>query len=70
MKIPAKPLPECVEGPEAFQRFDEGVKQILSVPRSTLVRRERAYQKKSLSNPSRRGPKRKVKPSVSPGPAA
>jgi hypothetical protein len=52
------------EGPEAFQRFDEGVKQILSVPRSTLVRRERAYKKKVAANPNRRGPKPKISPSV------
>ncbi len=65
MKIePATPLPDCIEGSEAFRRFDEGVRQILSIPRSTLVRRERAYKKKSLSNPTRRGPKPKVKPSA------
>jgi len=57
-------LPECHEGPEAFQRFDEGVRQILSVPRSTLKRRERAYKKKSAANPSKRGPKPKVSPSA------
>lgn len=55
------PSPEYVEGPEAFRRFDEGMKQILSVPRSTLVRRERAYKKKSLKNPNRTGPKPKRK---------
>jgi hypothetical protein len=64
MKNEAATLPECVEGPEAARRFDEGVRQILSVPHSTLVRRERAYKKKSLSNPNRRGPKPKVKPSA------
>jgi hypothetical protein len=47
-----KPLPECIEGPEASQRFNEGVRQILSVPHSTLVRRERAYKKKSMANPN------------------
>lgn len=57
-------LPECIEGPEAAQRFDAGVRQILSVPHSTLVRRERAYKKKSMENPNRRGPKPKVKPSA------
>lgn len=62
-------LPECIEGPEAAKRFDEGVRQILSVTRSTLVRRERAYKKKAEANPNRRGPKRKVKPSASPDPA-
>jgi hypothetical protein len=57
-------LPECSEGPEAARRFDEGVRQILSVPHSTLVRRERAYKKKAAANPNRRGPKPKVKPSA------
>jgi len=61
---PATPLPECIEGPEAFRRFDEGIRQILSVPHSTLVRRERAYKKKAAANPNRRGPKPKVKPSA------
>jgi hypothetical protein len=56
--------PDCHEGTEAFKRFDEGVRQILSVPRSTLVRRERTYKKKSLANPNRRGPKPKVNPSA------
>lgn len=54
-------LPECLEGPEAFRRFDEGMRQILSVPHSLLVRRERAYRKKVDANPNRPGPKRKVK---------
>jgi hypothetical protein len=58
---PATPLPDCIEGAEAFQRFDEGTRQILSVPHSTIVRRERAYRKKSLANPNRRGPKPKRK---------
>jgi hypothetical protein len=54
-------LPDCIEGPEAFRRFDEGMRQILAVPHSTLVRRERAYKKKSAQNPNRRGPKPKAK---------
>ena len=54
-------LPECHEGPGAFKRFDEGVRQILSVPHSTIARRERAYKKKVAANPNRRGPKPKVK---------
>jgi hypothetical protein len=60
----ATPLPEFIEGPEAFQRFDAGVRQILSVPHSTLVRRERAYKKKVAQNPNRRGPRPKVNPSA------
>lgn len=59
---PAAALPECIEGPAAFQQFDEGVKQILSVPHSLIARRERAYKKKVAANPNRRGPKSKVKP--------
>ncbi len=60
-----KPHPEMIEGPEAFQRFDEEVKFLLSVPHSTLARRERAYKKRSEQNPNRRGPKPKITPSVS-----
>ena len=63
-------LPECIEGPEASRQFDEGLRQILSVPKSTIDRRERAYRKKVDANPNRRGPKRKVKPSASHDPAA
>jgi len=61
---PAAQLKDCIEGPEAFRRFDESVRQILSVPHSTLVQRERAYKKKSLANPRRRGPKPKAKPTA------
>ncbi len=61
---PETPLSEYHEGPEAFRRFDEGVRQMLSVPRSTIVRRERAYKKKSLANPNRRGPKPSTKPAI------
>jgi hypothetical protein len=63
-------LPECIEGPQAFQRFDEGMIKLLSVPHSTLVRREKAYRKKVDANPNRRGPKRKVKRSASRAPAS
>ena len=60
MKADPATLPDCNEGPEAFRRFDEGVRQILSVPHSTLLRRERAYKKKVAANPNRRGPKPKA----------
>jgi hypothetical protein len=59
---PATPLPECTEGQEAFTKFDNEMKFLLSVPHSTIVRRERAYKKKSLKNPNRPGPKPKIKP--------
>lgn len=57
-------LPECIEGPSAARQFDAGVRQILSVSHSTLVRREREYKKKSLANPNRRGRKPKIKTSA------
>lgn len=59
------PLPDCHEGPEAFQRFDALVDSVLTVPRSLIERRQRAYRKKVDANPNRRGPKRKVTPSAS-----
>jgi hypothetical protein len=58
-------LPDCIEGPVAFDRFDSLVDSVLSVPHSLLKRRERAYRKKVDANPNRRGPRRKVKPSAS-----
>jgi hypothetical protein len=61
---PTVQLPECIEGPEACHRFDEGMRQILSVPHSTLVRRERAYKKKVAANPNRRGSKPKSQDKV------
>lgn len=63
-------LPDCIEGREAFRRFDSTMETLLSVPRSTLKRRQHAYRKAVEANPSRRGPKRKVNPSASPGPAS
>ena len=62
---PGTSLPECREGPEAFQRFDALMDSVLAVPHSLLKRRERAYRKKVDANPNRRGPKRKVNSSAS-----
>jgi hypothetical protein len=52
-------LPDCHEGPEAFERFDATMSILLSVPKSLVLRRQRAYRKKVDANPNRRGPKRK-----------
>jgi hypothetical protein len=46
------------------------LKKIVSVPRSEIHKREAEYQKRAALNPRRRGPKRKVEPSASPGPGA
>jgi hypothetical protein len=48
-----------------LEAFDALVRKVLSVPHSEIMRREAEYQKKSLANPRRRGPKRKVKSSAS-----
>jgi hypothetical protein len=61
MKLdPATKLPETAEGPEAFTRFRNAVKKVLSAPKPDVDQRV-----------SRRGPKsKKTRPtSSSPGPA-
>jgi hypothetical protein len=52
-------LPECHEGPEASERFESTMAAILAVPKSLILRRQRAWRKKVDANPNRRGPKRK-----------
>jgi hypothetical protein len=52
-------LPECHEGPSAFERFDKMMEELLQVPKSLVLRRQRAHRKKVDANPNRRGPKRK-----------
>ncbi len=52
-------LPDCHEGPEAYERFDATMGILLTVPKSLIVRRQKAYRKKVDANPNRRGPKRK-----------
>lgn len=49
-------LPECIKGSAAFRRFDHGMREILSVPHSTILRREKAYRKKVDANPNRPDP--------------
>jgi len=65
-----KPHPEMTEGPEAFERFQNVMKAVIAVPHSEIQRRIAQHRKKAALNPNRRGPKRKVKPSASPGPVA
>ena len=66
-----KPQTEMIEGPEAFERFKNAMKTVLSVPHSEIKQRIEEQRKQSALNPNRRGPKRKnVKPSASPVPAA
>jgi hypothetical protein len=62
--------PEMIEGPEAFERFRSTMKAVLAVPHSEIQKRIEEHRKQAALNPNRRGPKRKVRPSASPGPAA
>lgn len=36
MMAPMKPHTEMIEGPEAFQRFQDAAKKMLSVPKSAV----------------------------------
>ena len=53
-----------------YNAFTDLVDRVLSVSRDEIKRREAEYRKRADANPNKRGPKRKVKPSASPGPAA
>jgi hypothetical protein len=48
-----------------FQRFDKTMKRLLAVPRDEFQKRLKEFKER----PGTRGPKRKVKPPASPGPA-
>jgi hypothetical protein len=52
-----------------FDAFTNAVDRLLSVPHSEIQKREQEYRKQVEQNPRRRGPKRKLKTSASPGPA-
>jgi len=49
-----------------FQQFDATMKTLLAVPRDVFQKRLKEFKER----PGTRGPKRKVKPPASPGPAA
>jgi predicted nucleotide-binding protein len=55
---------EMTEGPEAFTRFQDAMKKVLTVSPAELKRRIEAERAVSALNPNRRGPKPK-KPSSS-----
>jgi hypothetical protein len=52
--------------PPEFKRFDDNMKRLLAVPREVFQKRLKEFKER----PGTRGPKRKVKPSASPDPAA
>ena len=51
-----------------YEKFTNAVERIMSVPKTEILRREAEYRRQADLNPRKRGPKRKVKPSASPGP--
>ena len=53
---------EMVEGPEAWKRFEETMKNVLAVPHSEIQKRIEERRRESANNPNRRGPKRAAKP--------
>jgi hypothetical protein len=55
---------------EQFKRFDALSRAVLTVSKEEIRRREDEYKKQASLNPKKRGPKRKSKPSVGPGPDA
>jgi hypothetical protein len=50
-----------------FDAFTNAIDRLLIVPHAEIQRREKEYRKQVEQNPRRRGPKRKIKPSASPG---
>jgi hypothetical protein len=68
--VPKMKAPEMIEGTEAWTRFQTAMKKVLTVPHSEIQKRIQEHRKQAALNPNRRGPKRKIKPSPSAGPAA
>jgi hypothetical protein len=56
--------PQMIEGPEAYARFRNAMKNVLAVPHSIIKERIEKARKESAENPKRRGPKPKIKPSA------
>ena len=63
-----KPHTEMIEGLEAWKRFEGAMKSVIAVPHAEIRKRIEKHRAEAEQNPNRRGPKRKVKPSVSHAP--
>jgi hypothetical protein len=50
---------DMIEGPEAWGRFQDAMKKVLSVPHSEIKKRIEKERRKAARNPNRRGPKPK-----------
>lgn len=56
---------ELIEGPEAYQRFENAMLAVLAVPRAIVQRRIEEHRKQADLSPRKSGPKRKAKPAAS-----
>ena len=61
--------PHYAEGPDAHQRFVDAMRQVISIPREEILRREAEYKEKAALRRHKRGPKPKQS-SSSPSPDA
>lgn len=55
---------EYVEGTEAWLNFRKAMQKVATVSHDEIQRRLEAERQKAASNPNRRGPKPKAKPSA------
>jgi hypothetical protein len=56
MKRPAV----MIEGPQAFERFKNAMKAVISVPHSVIQARIEEHRRQAAKNPNKRGPKPKA----------
>ena len=52
---------ELIEGPEAFKRFEDAMRKVLTVPHAVIQRKIEEHRAESDRNPKKRGPKRKTR---------
>jgi len=57
-----KSKPEYVEGPEAWKRFQDAMRKVITVPRVVIRERIEEQRKQAANNPHKRGPKPKLRP--------
>jgi hypothetical protein len=53
---------EMIEGMEAWTRFENAMKKVISVPHEVVQKRIEQHRQESALNTNRRGPKPKRKP--------